>query len=97
MVITGDGNVGIGKGPKAPLSISGDGRKESMVRCTSLPTVFFGGNNSGKQIFITSQQDYTSHSLCIVGMSSGTSHTDRKIKMWAEGGNNRRQRRHWDE
>ena len=92
---TGDssfnGNVGIGTdNPKAPLSISGDGKEKNpdgSMHITS-DCILFGGNNSGKQTDSAqiSAGLHQSNSLCIVGMSSGTSHTDRKIRMWAEGG-----------
>jgi hypothetical protein len=92
MIINGtNGNVGIGTtSPKAPLSISGDGKEKNpdgSMHITS-DCILFGGNNSGKQTDSAqiSAGLHQSNSLCIVGMSSGTSHTDRKIKMWADGG-----------
>ena len=76
--------------PQAALSILGDGKErelDSSMHITS-DCILFGGNNSGKQIDSAqiSAGKHRSNTLCIVGMGSGASSTDRKIEMWAEGG-----------
>ena len=50
--------------------------------------IMFGGNNNGKETNSAqiSAGIHRPNSLNIVGMSSGKSHTDRKVEVWAEGG-----------
>jgi hypothetical protein len=50
--------------------------------------IIFGGNNSGKEVNSAqiSAGYHVSNSLNIIGMSSGTGSSDRRIDMWAEGG-----------
>ena len=93
MFIAGDtGNVGIGTNePSAPLSIeTEDGKEENPDKAMHITNdcILFGGNNNGKEINSAqiSAGKHVKNSLNIIGMASGTSATDRKVYMWAEGG-----------
>ena len=92
MRIDNNGNVGIGTTtPQAPLSIGpGDGKHSSpdtSMHITS-DVILFGGRNAGKEVSSAqiSAGLHVANSLNIIGMSSGTSWSDRKIDLWAEGG-----------
>ena len=83
--------MGIGTtSPGAPLSIAGGGKESHPDTSMHLTNdcILFGGNNNGKEV--NSAQiaagKHVPNSLNILGMSSGTSASDRKINMWAEGG-----------
>lgn len=83
--------VGIGTiNPGAPLSISGAGKEDSPDESMHITnqTILFGGNNAGKQTNSAkiSAGTHTQNSLNIIGMASGTSNTDRKVDIFAEGG-----------
>ncbi len=86
------GYVGIGTNqPAAPLSIArADGKEnvpDSAMHITS-DCILFGGNNNGKEsnsAQISAGKHYA-NSLNIVGMSSNTSYSTRRIDAWAEGG-----------
>ncbi len=92
LLIKRNGHVGISTTPAAPLSISGDGKEnypDETMHITN-DCILLGGNNAGKhhdsaQI---SAGKHKPNSLNIVGMSSGTSGTDRRVDFWAEGGLN---------
>lgn len=85
------GMIGIGHLiPQAPISIKGNGKENEPDIALHLTNdcLLFGGNNAGKQADSAqiSAGKHVKNSLNIVGMSSGTDHTDRKIDLWAEGG-----------
>jgi hypothetical protein len=93
--VLANGSVGIGTtSPSAPLSIGpADGGKErnpdSAMHITN-DCILFGGENNGKQTDSAqiSAGKHSPNSLNIVGMSSNTSASNRKIDAWAEGGLN---------
>jgi hypothetical protein len=91
LILLPSGNVGIGTTePKAPLSIAGNGKEDSpddFMHITN-DCILFGGKNSGKENSSAqiSAGKHVENSLCIVGMSSGKSSSDRKVNVWAEGG-----------
>ncbi len=88
---TNAGRMGIGtSNASAPLSIGGSGKDshpDASMHITN-QSILFGGNNAGKQFNSAkiSAGTHVSNSLCIVGMASGTSNTDRKVDIFAEGG-----------
>lgn len=85
-------HVGIGTNePSAPLSIeTEEGKEENPDKAMHITNdcILFGGKNSGKQLNSASISagKFSPNSLNIVGMSSKTSATDRKVNVWAEGG-----------
>jgi hypothetical protein len=84
--------VGIGTTtPQAPLSIAtADGKESNPDNALHLTNdcILFGGNNNGRQADSAqiSAGRHVANSLNIVGMSTGTDGTTRKVEVWAEGG-----------
>lgn len=87
-----NGRLGIGdKSPAAPISISGTGKTDhpdGKMHITDGGILFGGNNGSGKQKHSAKicAGHHEPNSLNIVGMSSGSSNSDRKVDIWAEGG-----------
>ena len=73
----------------APLSIMGNGKESSPDASMHITNdcILFGGNNNGKENNSAqiSAGKHHANSLNIVGMSSGTGSSDRKVDIWAEG------------
>lgn len=79
-----------GKNPSAPLSIFGSGKTHTPDAAIHISNncILFGGPNAGKQANSgkIGVGLHVANSLNIVGMSSNSSSSTRRIDMWAEGG-----------
>ena len=86
-----DGKVGINTtAPLAPLSIHGSGKENTpngIMHITN-DCILFGGSNNNREINSAqiSAGKHVANSLNIVGMSSNTRSSTRKVDIWAEGG-----------
>lgn len=86
------GNIAIGTSstPASPVTIANPGKTQNPDGNMHIGSncILFGGTNNGRQAESASISAglYIANSLNIVGMSTGTASTDRRVDVWAEGG-----------